>query len=367
MKKKIIVVDYIGNSNEEGIPIGHPIKVVDEYINLINKDLFDTKVICPSNYEGIMNNKIDKTLDYYINLSSNKKINDKIKDFIKKYKNIKKSVQEADKEDIIWFINVDFVLFVYLTLSNKKKLNNTMLNLYMYKYSFGSFKTIKNYFIEKSVKKAKLILKTNPRLKFPTNSEVIYIPDYYYRRDQYDKYIKPDKKEEVVCLGTMNNDKMIEEVIDIFKDKNIKVKIMGHFFDKERYMKIKNNISSNIILEDRYIEKDEYYRIMGESKYAILPYREDVYMERTSGVLIESMFLNTIPIGNEKILKFNNVKGIGYSKISDLKSVDLSDSDVSTILEKNRKIVFENYDYKKLFKDLNETIYKIFKLKDGDK
>jgi hypothetical protein len=44
---------------------------------------------------------------------------------------------------------------------------------------------------------------------------------------------------------------------------------------------------------------------------------------RTSGVLIESMFLHTIPIAPRKLLEANGIQGIGYDNIEELKDVNI--------------------------------------------
>ena len=42
------------------------------------------------------------------------------------------------------------------------------------------------------------------------------------------------------------------------------------------------------------------------------------YQCRTSGVLIESLFMNTTAIAPEQLLQENHIKGIGYKNIEEL-------------------------------------------------
>ncbi len=45
------------------------------------------------------------------------------------------------------------------------------------------------------------------------------------------------------------------------------------------------------------------------------------YQSRTSGVLIESLFLDTVAIAPKQLLAENQIGGIGYDRIEELKDI----------------------------------------------
>ena len=58
--------------------------------------------------------------------------------------------------------------------------------------------------------------------------------------------------------------------------------------------------------------------MLAGAKYTVLPYDMRQYKSRTSGVLIESLFVNTTAIAPEQLLRENQIDGIGYQNIEEL-------------------------------------------------
>lgn len=135
-------------------------------------------------------------------------------------------------------------------------------------------------------------------------------------------------------IGTMTESKDIEGLVETFLNSDIHVKIIGKFVDKSLYSILKEKIKTcgSILIEDKYLDNDEYYSLIAESRYVILPYKQSYYNKRTSGIILEAMFLDTIPIAPEYLLEFNDVKGIGYSDISEVSDL-LKNHDIESILE----------------------------------
>ena len=69
---------------------------------------------------------------------------------------------------------------------------------------------------------------------------------------------------------------------------------------------------------------EEYYQLIGSSKYVLLPYDEDFYKNRTSGVMIEGVFVNSIPIANASIMDFVRLRELRMRIFKNLPSRTLS-------------------------------------------
>lgn len=324
MKKKLYMVDYKGNSDSDNNPIGHPIKVAKEYYKLV-KDNFDVTLVMPKNYFLNIKCKSKIVLNYNVILTKGTYLV-RLVNIFKQFFNLCK-VFKICKNETIWFYDTDFILWVFITLFPKKR-NKLVCTVYNQSYRGNNFlkDKIKNFFLYKAINKVDVIIKTNNKINFE-HKNIIYIPDYYYTQ-KYDFYKNRNKKNQMVCLGTINKEKNIEELIECFNNIDIKLIIIGKFFDDNRYQKIKSSISNNenITLENRYLTENEYYTLLAESLYSILPYSPVLYKNRTTGVAVESIFLNTIPISHKDILKFNKIKGIGYENISDL--IDMKFEDI---------------------------------------
>ena len=169
----------------------------------------------------------------------------------------------------------------------------------------------------KSLDKISLYVITNPALKLFDNQ--ITIPDYYYS-EKYDAYSEVVKKEQIACLGAMRGTKDLMGVVKRFNGTGIKVLIAGDFMDKEELKTIEDIADSNIIIKDAVLSFEEYYELIAESKYVILPYKLERYENATSGILLESLFLRSVPIAPKWLLENNKIAGIGYDKLEDLPS-----------------------------------------------
>jgi len=319
---KILIVDYIGNSNSEGVPIGHPTKVINEFGEILKNDV-ELNLAVPVNYKNYIkkNNFYSvKYLRYNIDITEKRKVL-RIKNVFRKFKNIRMALKNSNF-DVVWFINVDSILGISL-LSKSLFYSNVgriWITTYLDNYFDGNTvkDLVKNFFWKNMQKKCDTILSSCKKLNF--NDKVIFIPDYIYEENIYNKYKNAPKTDQVICIGTMNDGKDLEGIICLFNKLNVKLKIIGNFYNKDMYKSLIEMANSNIIIEDKIQSYYEYYKSIAESKFVIIPYKKEFYQNRTSGVLQETMFLNSIPIAPDFLLKFNNVKGIGYNKLFDLKN-----------------------------------------------
>lgn len=314
--QKVLLVDYYGTCDETGKPIGHSPKVLQEYCDLIEDKYIVGTALSPCLEQTAGERFCDVfKLKYDIRAYGHKGLLERIIDKLKLFYNIHQVLQ-ISSYDIIWFYRTDFFIFFYFYLK-KKSDKKTIGLVYHEGFAQGILGRVLKYFYQKGALKFDGLIYTQKGMTvFHPNT--IYIPDYYYDRDKYKKYEHPKKKEKAVCPGTMTPYKKLEETIDAFNVNGIELEIKGYFYDKERFHNLLKTKKDNIVIEDVILSEEEYYSMIAEAKYCILPYDMGQYISRTSGVLQESVFLNTVPVAPERLLKENNIKGIGYKEISEL-------------------------------------------------
>lgn len=314
--EKLLLVDYYGTCDEEGKPIGHSPKVLHEYCDLIkDKYIVGTALSpCLVPMAGERFRDVFK-LKYDIRAYGRKGLLERIIDKLKLFYNIHQVLQ-VKEYDIIWFYRTDFFLFFYLCL--KKKCAKKIVGLvYQEGFAQGILGKVLNYFYQRGALKFDGLIYTQKGMaNFHPNT--LYIPDYYYSREKYQKYEQTEKEEKVVCPGIMTPYKKLEETVKAFNTNGIALEIKGHFYDKERFHNLLKMKKDNIVIEDVILSEEEYYRMIAGAQYCILPYDMDQYVSRTSGVLQESLFLNVVPIAPIGLLNENGIQGIGYEDISEL-------------------------------------------------
>lgn len=342
----IIVSDYIGHSDENGEPMGHPIKVVNETVELL-KDVTSVGIAVPEHHivkvGPCSGDRIG--LPNYICAFSN----DKIGNLKKKWSNLKTLFGSTQGTPL--FINVDFSLFLYLDLFARRRKYWIML-------CYNPLRGVSGWrhkIIESVLKRANAVIVTNKHFLDIIPGKTIFIPDYYYIPELYKKHENEKKCTVMVCLGTMGATKKLEELVQAMNGSTIRLKIIGNFkSDPVRFQKLKEMAGDNVSLENKYVANNEYYDLIGCSEYVVLPYDMDLYNERTSGILIESVFLDSIPVAPRRLLEYNGIDGIGYENISDLPILLGQESRLAEIRKYNRKLVTTLFDKASISKQLEE-------------
>ncbi len=309
-RKKIIMVDFWSVTDEAGKPLGHGLKVGNEYYSYVRED-----------YEVIQCVNCDM-LSYIDN--PNKKalvpsISYKEKKISRVIKNLKALAGVYHQEaDAIWFYVPDIYLFLFL-LSKKKRNKKIAVNVYeQYQTNW-----LKHRLFKLALGRIDRIFVTNEKLKKDIPQGIL-IPDYTYDEEEYGSSYRREKKGRAICLGTMNEKKRLRESVEAFTENGYPLYIVGQFSNKELYAELVSIKGDNIRIEDRYVDTNEYYELLSESKYCLIPYDADFYKNRTSGVIQESLFCNAIPISHKRILEFSGVPGLGYEDITDLGEYDLN-------------------------------------------
>lgn len=346
--KKMVLADYLATCDENNNPIGHTVKVLNEYTEMLSHE-YEVRVATAENTNKKVKSQNKICTPYSINLGVTTK-KEKLLNIIKRLKNLSYIFKQG-KGYPIWICSSDFYVFLYMFFKPKRK-NKVFITLYMSNFDGGSFSKIKNWIFRKAVKKADLIICSDKNLKIDT-VPIFHMPDYLYREEQYKAYHTKEKAEKVVCLGTMGKNKLLPEVIDAFNQNGYPLEITGKFFDMDLYEELVKKAKDNIKVKNDYISDEEYLDILSSAKYAILPYNMHMYKERTSGVILESVFVNTIPVASKSLLDFMKIPGIGYDDMKELESMDFFQND-----RKNDYADFirENYSYVEIGKRLIECM-----------
>lgn len=352
--RSILLVDYYGTCDKEGNPIGHSPKVLQEYYGLLENEYMIGAALSPCLIKATGQSFSEVfELKYNIQECGHKGLRERIIDKFKLFYNIRQ-VLKIRNYDIIWFYRTDFFLFFYLFFQKRISAAKTVALIYHEGFGQGKLGKILNFFYHRGASKFDGMIYTQKGMAgFHPNA--IYIPDYYYSRDKYRKYEQVKKHDKVVCPGTMNPYKKLEETVDAFNLNEINLEIRGYFFDKKRFHHLLESKKDNIVIEDVILSEEEYYQMIAGAKYCILPYDMEQYAGRTSGILQESIFLNAIPIAPIELLNENGIQGIGYKDILDLgtKWTEMTDKEI------DNSMLYEEYDRTNIQERLIEFIANI--------
>lgn len=308
---RILLAEYLNYVNGDGKPIGHGKKVLQEAMQVLHGNV--TCVVCSNAYlpENVDGSIAVSRIEEICQQKAGKKLNLKI------LQNIKQSFKQSNAE-VLWFTNTEWRLLAYLAFVNRRK--KIVVTCYRdivkdIAESRAKLKGIKLFLVRRGLKRADLVVVTNKHLRI--SEKQVFVPDYIYN-EFYEQYTGMEKKNRIICVGAMRDSKDLRGVVSLFRDTDVEVMIIGGFSDKKEYEWLKNHKADNITIEDRIVPYDEYYRLIAESKFVIIPYKMEAYTMATSGILQEAMFLHTMPIAPRELLNYNSVNGIGYDKLSDI-------------------------------------------------
>ncbi len=337
---KLIMVDVWTGVDDTGKPVGHGIKVGNEYYEYV-KDHFTVIQYVNNGISSFLQNPNAEDLPYDSSFCRNKYL---------RFWNIIKNLNYLcliHKEGLFWFYAPDFYTYLAVLLCNIGKRSVLI--------AFEDYETskMKHRLFCLVKKKAAGMIITNRKLYQENDMESIYVPDYAYEEAKYAKYEKSARQECAVCLGTMNRKKLLEEAIYAFNKNGYKLLIYGKFEDSEYYNSLCRIALENISLENRYIDEEEYYQLLGGSKFCLIPYDNSFYKNRTSGVLQEAMFMRTVPISHKEILEFNDIPGVGYDNISDLSAIQLESISMDEKYERYETMRKTEYSLDEIIRKLN--------------
>lgn len=331
---KIGLVEYLNYVNRDGKPIGHGKKVLSEAGKMLEAD--EVRMICSDAYRSDFM-KEAKQREVKLPEISQKETGIKLNEAV--FRNIIKAFSVAEKDEILWFTNTEWRLFAILPFIAKNK--KVVVTCYRdairdIRNSNARLKQLKLHLVKRGVGCADLIIVTNQHLSLSDNQ--IFVPDYMYT-EFYKKYDTVKKENRVLCVGAMRGSKDLRGVVKLFSNSDIPVYIVGGFSDKREFAWLVDHKTENITIEDRVVPYDEYYHLIAESKYVIIPYKMEAYDMATSGILQETMFLKSIPIAPRKLLEFNGVSGIGYDNLMEVPM------NMNTLDKQAKEIKFDMSEY----------------------
>lgn len=317
--QKIAMCAYYGMCDSQSNAVGHLGKVTEEYVELLQEKYQVHLMASPCIYKEYVGkeNIVTEKLGYDIVIDEQFTLKKRIVDKVKIFKNIHRCICNSTPETL-FFYQTDFFFFLYLFLFYKKKKKNIYGLIYHQNFTGGKFEKCLKYIYKKALAKLDGIIYTQKTQKIE-HGKTLYVPDYLYDSDYYSKYNKEIKENKVICLGTMNRYKQLEELVETFRDIDMKLEIYGRFDDKNRVQELLDKKSDNVIICDCILSTEEYYQKLGEAKYSILPYDMEQYISRSSGVLLESIYVGSIPIAPKLLLEQNGIAGYGYDELEDLK------------------------------------------------
>lgn len=313
MKPVITMCNYYGMCDEKRNPIGHTVKVTNEYATILKEKyaihLAATPCIVQQCDRTFFENV--KTLKYDICVSGN----GIIKRILDKFKLIVNIHQIFDNTRVYFFYQVDFFFFLYILFFYRVKRGRKVICL-MYHQDFtgGKLKGVLQGIYVRALKKLDGVIYTQTGKTVP-HKKTVWIPDFFYTEKQYAPYQRLSKQNRVACVGTMNRYKQLEELVKAFAGKETKLVIAGQFDEPERYQNLLKLKTENVEIQNRNLSYEEYMQLLATSKYSILPYDMEQYVNRTSGVLLESIYVGSIPIAPQALLTQNHLPGIGYEKL----------------------------------------------------
>ncbi len=223
------------------------------------------------------------------------------------------------KSKIVWFVLVSEVIVKCIGILpfHQKQVATTFYNWDTYIEHIGKKKALRREQIIDGLNKLSLCIATNPSYK--PKRRFIHLPDYYQEQRQKE-LCGISKENKVVCVGEMRRGKGIDKLIKAFSKQgtNLQLEIHGSFSDRELLNELKKMKRSNIHIFDKNLSDDEYLEVIASAKYVALPYDMRDYSRRTSGVLLDCIFVGGIPVAPQELLNNNEIQGIGYDNISEI-------------------------------------------------
>lgn len=320
--KSVVMCGYYGMCDSEGKSVGHTGKVTKEYFELLSQNM-DISIMASPSIVKTLNEAMkakSECLRYDIVIDVPFTMKKRIVDKFKILHNIHTCFKKT-KNETLFFYQVDFFFFFYLLFFYHGKKRKIYCLLYHQDFTGGKAEGILQWIYRNALKKLRGVIYTQKGVHIPSN-KVLWIPDYFYDEKIYGKYRKMDKQDKVVCLGTMNRYKKLEELVEVFGKISYPLEICGRFDDEERFQMLLSQKSDNVQIANVTLSEEEYYTKLGQAKYSILPYDMGQYMNRTSGVLLESLYVGSMPIAPKQLLEQNELPGYGYGEMEELREME---------------------------------------------
>mgnify|MGYP001070736629 CR=1 FL=1 len=318
----ISLIDTGSVLDDKGEPIGHGLKLLREFPELFEHDI---EILAGKPYVEKLKNRVRA-------LPCCRKPGAKNANF-KMLCNYFVSLILAKGDILIYTYTLEALLWgVALFKGRRKIVAVTCENWDVYIRKNLSDKPVRNFLVKRGLNRLDGCIVTT--FMYKPKVPYIRLPDYFIT-DELLKYYKEIDKDGCICLGEMRGTKDIEGFLRVMRKTDIRVLIAGRFQSEENYIKARRLQTENIKIENRNLPYDLYMEYLSQYKYVVLPYKMDCYDGRTSGVLLEGIFLGAIPIAPKRLLEQNRIHGLGYNTLSDIPEL-IRSYEEGKIIVKNR-------------------------------
>jgi len=328
----ITIADFIGNVDQSGKPVGHPVKVVSEMAGLLSGEA-EVSVAAPEAHLGEIRKQgswPSVPLPHCVNVFSHARL----RNLLGKWRNLRMVFRKSG--DVLWFAHVDFSLFLYLFLFGCRGRRVWLTLCYNPLRNAGGWR---HHVVERVLKRVDKVIATNRNFLNLLPGNTVFVPDYYCREAFYGEFLCDHKRREMVSLGTTGETKQLEALVEVMNGCDVPLTIAGSFAQSpERCARLKAMAKPHIQIVDGYIGNNEYYTRLAGARYVVLPYDMKLYEQRTSGILLESVFLESIPVVPRALLEFNGIDGIGYDRLEEIPALLGDTAREAEILENNRRL-----------------------------
>lgn len=141
------------------------------------------------------------------------------------------------------------------------------------------------------------------------DTKSLIIPDYFPTSCSFvEKNI--ELLYDFLIVGTITEEKDYVDVIRAVSNTDYSLVIVGWFKDKDKLQKLQEMATSNIQIMDCYLSEEDYLKVIYQSRYIVLPYKEG-YKFKSSGVVLDAIY-NGKPVVVPRIESFSFVE---YDKL----------------------------------------------------
>jgi len=327
----ISLIDIVNTLDEKGNPVGHGLKILKDLPNVFEEDV---EILAGKEYLRFLK-KRRTALPFCIYSGAYKG------EALKMLCNYFISLFAAKGRVLVYTITLEPLLWGIALCKGGRKI--VVITCWHWdKYICSLYKhPIRRWLVQRGLEKLDGCIVTNYMYKPKVPN--IRMPDYYIT-DDIRQYQNKEKQTGCVCLGEVRAGKDIVGLVRVMRQTGIPLLVAGSFQDKKIYQKARKLCTRNMIIEDANLPYDKYVACLASYKYVVLPYDAHHYDGRTSGVLLEGIFLGAVPIAPKSLLEQNQVQGLGYKKISEIPElIRLYEAGTITITNDLRRYQLDGY------------------------
>ncbi len=312
---EIILIDYISTCDDQKNLVGHSLPVIQQYYKLLS-GVVRVSVSASRAYARHM--IVEYPLPFNTSPYQKRGLLSAV-GTLKKLLNLM-LLPKWSPNRYFFLVNNDINVFLMALLWRRRFLSKCFLMQYEdFENCHKSWADrIKRSLFLRTVHLFRAIFVSNPQIfERPGLTNKYFLPDFVFLKEKYLPFIEQRKRENYcLVIGTLNKDKDIAGVIRAFRKSTVPLIIAGRFQgtkDEEKLI-IQESMGGQIQLKFAPLTTKEYFQLIANALVVLLPYKEKSYHTRTSGVMLEALFLET-PVIAPKFGFFERMlqKGIGYT------------------------------------------------------